>query len=186
MSLNNAQNKVDDTGKLDIESMVNPDSIPTEKADLSGSLMMANNFDVWFWKGWWWKSEVKNQNEKVVDYGNGVKVTLDPHKKYSVCDNPLTNTMGTKVFNWHKETYYTSNPNVRHHFNIHKTACPVPGVHIATWWDGTVRDKDGYIVVAAHKDIKFGTVVKTSLWPWKVYDRWKMGINHYDIFTNRW
>jgi len=181
MSLNNAQNKVDDIGKLDIESMVNPDSIPTEKADLSGSLMMANNFDVWFWKGWWWKSEVKNQNEKVVDYGNGVKVTLDPHKKYSVCDKPLTKTMGTKVFNWHKETYYTTKQ-----FNMKKTASPVPGVHIATWWDGTVRDKDGYIVVACNGP-KFGTVVKTSLWPWKVYDRWWMkSSNHYDIFTNRW
>jgi hypothetical protein len=143
---------------------------------------MTHDFNVQLWKGWWWKSEVKNQNEKVVDY-DGVKVTLDPYKEYNVCKDPLTATKGTIRYDWHKETYYTCNPKVRPHFDINKTAHKVESPHTAA--DGTVRDKDGYIVVAAHKDIKFGTVVKTSLWPWKVYDRWKMGINHYDIFTNR-
>jgi hypothetical protein len=37
----------------------------------------------------------------------------------------------------------------------------VPGVHIAKS-DGTVRDKDGYIVLACN-DLKFGDVVMTSL-----------------------
>jgi hypothetical protein len=115
-------------------------------------------------------------------------VVLDPYKKYNVCANPLAKSMGSKTFEWHVETYYTANPKARPHFNIHKTASPVPGVHIAEikqWWDGTVRDKDGYIVIACNGK-KFGDIVMTSRWPWKVYDRWKMGINHYDIFTNRW
>ena len=111
-------------------------------------------------------------------------VALHKHEKYKVCDKPLTKEMGTKTFEWHKETYYTSNPNARPHFNIHKTACPVPGVHIAKW-DGTVRDKDGYIVLACN-GFKFGHVIMTSLWPGKVYDRWWMKRkDHIDIFTNR-
>ena len=115
-------------------------------------------------------------------------VVLDPYKKYNVCANPLAKSMGSKTFEWHVETYYTANPKARPHFNIHKTASPVPGVHIAEikqWWDGTVRDKDGYIVLACN-GFKFGTIIMTSLWPGKVYDRWWMKRkNHIDIFTNR-
>ena len=115
-------------------------------------------------------------------------VVLDPYKKYNVCANPLAKSMGSKTFEWHVETYYTANPRAKRRFNIHKTAHPVPGVHIAEikqWWDGTVRDKDGYIVLACN-GFKFGHVIMTSLWPWKVYDRWWMkDKNHIDIFTNR-
>lgn len=179
MSVNNALNKADNIGKLDIKGILNPDSIPNAKdADFSGSLEMTNNFIAKFWKGWW-KSEVRNQAETT--YGG---VTLDPNKKYSVCDKPLTKTMGTKSFNWHKETYYTTNPSAKPHFNMHRTACKVEGVHRASW-DGTIRDKDGFIVVACNGP-RFGTKVMTSLWPWKIYDRWWMkSSNHYDIFTSR-
>ena len=111
-------------------------------------------------------------------------VVLDPEKKYNVCEDPFTKEMGSKTFEWHIETYYSANPRTRPHFDIHKTARPVPGVHIAKS-DGTVRDKDGYIVLACN-DLKFGDVVMTSLWPGKVYDRWWMRRkNHIDIFTNR-
>jgi hypothetical protein len=45
MSSNDALNKAYNVGKLDIEGIVNPDSIPTEAVDLSGSLKITNNFD---------------------------------------------------------------------------------------------------------------------------------------------
>ena len=126
------------------------------------------------------ESEIMNQAEKKTYRW----VMLDPDKEYKVCDNPLTKEMGTKVFEWHKETYYTSNKKVKPHFDINKTAHPVPGVHIA-WWDGTVRDEYGYIVIACNGK-KFGDIVMTSRWPWKVYDRWWMKRkDHVDIFTNR-
>ena len=130
------------------------------------------------------KPETTHENSINVQPETYKWVKLDPHKEYNVCDNPLTKGMGTKMFNWNKETYYTSNPKARPHFNIHRTAHPVPGVHIAKW-DGTVRDKEGYIVLACN-GLKFGSTVMTSLWPWKVYDRWWMKRkNHIDIFTNR-
>ena len=127
------------------------------------------------------ESEIMNPTEKKTYRW----VTLDPHKKYNVCDNPLTKEMGTRRFEWHKETYYTSNKKAKIHFDIHKTAQHVPGVHIA-WWDGTVRDEYGYIVLACNGK-NFGDIVMTSRWPWKVYDRWwkKMKNDHIDIFTNR-
>ena len=128
--------------------------------------------------------ELSITNQPEVEVKTFQWVILDKHKEYEVCDNPLTKNMGVKTFDWHKETYYTSNPKARPHFNIHKTARPVPGVHIAEW-DGTVRDEDGYIVLACN-GLNFGDTIMTSRWPWKVYDRWWMKKNnHIDIFTNR-
>lgn len=43
----------------------------------------------------------------------------------------------------------------------------IPGRHVAE--DGTVRDEDGYICVAA-SDLEYGSTVETSLGTGKVYD----------------
>lgn len=80
----------------------------------------------------------------------------------TVCDNPLTPSMGVKYFNGHRETWYSQRVLPGNGLNI-------PGRHVAS--DGTIRDKDGYIVLAS--DLSYaprGTIIQTSLGPGKVYD----------------
>lgn len=82
--------------------------------------------------------------------------------RYNVCDNPLTGPMGVKKFNGHKETWYSQKV-------LPGGGLKIPGRHVAD--DGTVRDGEGYIVVAS--DLSYlsrGSVVLTSLGPGKVYD----------------
>lgn len=51
--------------------------------------------------------------------------------------------------------------------------------------DWTIRDMNWYIVVAASKNYPFGTLIMTTLWPGRVYDRWgKVHGNHIDVYTN--
>ena len=122
-------------------------------------------------------------------------IELDPNAKYDVpglwkdWNRKLTKKMwvwrlDTIVeHNWkliknswkHKETYYS------------ETVLPwgglkIPGRHVAE--DGTIRDKDGYIVVAA--DLKYAprdSLVMTTLGPGKVYDTWVKWA-HFDIYVN--
>lgn len=72
----------------------------------------------------------------------------------------LTRSGGVNWFNGRRETWYSQRVLSGGGLNI-------PGRHVAT--DGTIRDADGYIVVAA-SDIPKGTVVDTSLGTGKVYD----------------
>ena len=74
----------------------------------------------------------------------------------------LTRRRGVLWFNGHRETYYSQRV-------LPGGGLDIPGRHVAE--DGTVRDGDGYIVVAA--DMAFlprGTEVMTSLGPAKIYD----------------
>jgi hypothetical protein len=80
----------------------------------------------------------------------------------SVCDNPLTPSMGVKYYNGHRETWYSQRVLPGNGLNI-------PGRHVAS--DGTIRDKDNYIVLAS--DLSYaprGTIIETSLGLGKVYD----------------
>jgi hypothetical protein len=80
----------------------------------------------------------------------------------SVCDNPLTPSMGVKYFNGHRETWYSQRV-------LPGTGLKIPGRHVAS--DGTIRDADNYIVLAS--DLSYaprGTIIMTSLGPGKVYD----------------
>lgn len=53
------------------------------------------------------------------------------------------------------------------------------------WADWTIRDMNWYIVIAANlKKYPRWTLVMTTLWPWRVYDTWKLKENHIDVFTN--
>lgn len=82
--------------------------------------------------------------------------------RYNVCSNPLTASMGVKHFNGHRETWYSQKV-------LPGGGLKIPGRHVAD--DGTVRDGEGYIVVAS--DLSYlsrGSVVLTSLGPGKVYD----------------
>ena len=76
--------------------------------------------------------------------------------------NGLNKRRGAMNFNGHRETYYSEKV-------LPGNGLRIPGRHAAD--DGTIRDQDGYIVVAADPGfLAKGTVLITSLGPAKVYD----------------
>ena len=76
----------------------------------------------------------------------------------------------------HKETFYSQKV-------LPWWALKIPWRHVAE--DGTVRDEDWFICVAAPLNIypKWSQIM-TTLWPGKVYDTWHMKGKHIDIYTN--
>ncbi|MBR3116404.1 MAG: hypothetical protein IKF36_00830 [Bacilli bacterium] len=96
---------------------------------------------------------------EVAGFGN---VELQYSGYYYVSDNPLTVSKGALYFNGHKETYYSERV-------LPGNGLYIPGRHVAD--DGTIRDADGYIAVAADPSyLPRGTVVMTSVGPARVYD----------------
>lgn len=93
--------------------------------------------------------------------------------KYNIPSGGLTPSKGRIWFNGHTETYYSQKVLPGAGLNI-------PGRHIAS--DGTIRDKDGYIVLASD-DYPKGTVVETSLGAGKVYDSGS-GKGNIDLYTD--
>lgn len=90
-------------------------------------------------------------------------VKLQYNASYHITSNPLTPSMGVKYFNGQRETYYSQRV-------LPGGGLKIPGRHIAN--DGTIRDKDGYIVVACHPSTyPKGSRIIISLGPAKVYDR---------------
>lgn len=73
----------------------------------------------------------------------------------------LTRSGGVYYYNGRRETWYSQRVLPGGGLNI-------PGRHVNSD-DGTVRDGDGYICVAA-SDLPYGTIVETSLGTGKVYD----------------
>ncbi len=92
---------------------------------------------------------------------------------YIIPAGGLTPSAGRISFGDHTETYYSQQVLPGGGLNI-------PGRHVAS--DGTVRDSDGYIVVASD-DYEKGTVVETSLGTAKVYDCGS-GSGNIDIYTD--
>lgn len=81
---------------------------------------------------------------------------------YYVTDDPLTRDKGVKNFNGNRETWYSERVLPGEDLNI-------PGRHVAD--DGTIRDENGYVCVAAAENyMSYGTVLLTSRGPAKVYD----------------
>ena len=83
--------------------------------------------------------------------------------------------VGVVYYNGHRETYYSQQVLPGGGLNI-------PGRHVAE--DGTIRDGDGYICVAADPSyLGYGAIVETSLGTGKVYDS---GCDYgtVDIYTN--
>lgn len=117
------------------------------------------------------KTVIKKAVNKVVNVGTkeGAKatgidadITLQYSARYNVSSNPLTAHKGVVYYNGHKETYYSQRV-------LPGNALNIPGRHVAD--DGTVRDGDGYICVAANTSyMSKGTTLMTSLGPAKVYD----------------
>lgn len=79
---------------------------------------------------------------------------------YVIPSGGLTPSKGRIWYNGHTETYYSQKV-------LPGGGLAIPGRHIAS--DGTIRDADGYIVLASD-DYPRGTVVETSLGAGKVYD----------------
>ena len=89
-------------------------------------------------------------------------VELQYSGRYHITSNPLTPSMGVKYYNGQRETYYSQNI-------LPGGGLKIPGRHVAS--DGTIRDKDGYIVVSCNYSFKSKySKFMTSLGPAKVYD----------------
>lgn len=95
------------------------------------------------------------------------------HGNYVIPSGGLTPSKGRIWFNGHSETYYSQKV-------LPGGGLAIPGRHIAG--DGTIRDKDNYIVVASD-DYPKGTVVQTSLGAGKVYDSGS-GKGNIDLYTD--
>lgn len=98
----------------------------------------------------------------IVSVGSFKNIILQYSAVYNVSDNPLSVSKGALYFDGHKETYYSQRV-------LPGSSLAIPGRHVAD--DGTVRDAEGYICVAAdYSYLPYGSVVMTSLGPAKVYD----------------
>lgn len=107
-------------------------------------------------------NQVVNVGTKAKSTGVSDNITLQYSARYNVSSNPLTSFKGVVYYNGHRETYYSQKVLPGNGLNI-------PGRHVAD--DGTIRDGDGYICVAANTSyMKKGTTLMTSLGPAKVYD----------------
>ena len=93
---------------------------------------------------------------------NEGRLTMKYSEPYTYSPSRLTKSRGALYFNGHKETYYSQNV-------LPGTSLKIPDRHVAD--DGTVRDGDGFICVAADPGyLSRGSIVITSLGPAKVYD----------------
>lgn len=92
---------------------------------------------------------------------------------YVIPSGGLTPSKGRIWYNGHTETYYSQKV-------LPGGGLAIPGRHIAS--DGTIRDADGYIVLASD-DYPRGTVVETSLGAGKVYGTGS-GSGNIDLYTD--
>ena len=89
-------------------------------------------------------------------------IVLKYSEAYNLFSNALSPSRGAQYFDGHKEAYYSQHELPGNGLNI-------PGRHVAD--DGTVRDGEGYISVAANPAyLSRGSVIMTSMGPAKVYD----------------
>ncbi|MBR0146443.1 MAG: N-acetylmuramoyl-L-alanine amidase family protein [Eubacterium sp.] len=96
---------------------------------------------------------------------------------YARPDGYLTRSKGVVYYEGHKETWYSLNEPGQT-----VTAVTIPGKHIAK--DGTIRDAEGYICVAANtRYMKIYSTLMTTLGPAKVYDT-GCSYGTIDIYTN--
>ena len=101
--------------------------------------------------------------ELVIQLPTAYGYILQYDQPYNVeTDVKLNSYIGVVYFNGHKETYYSQNV-------LPGGGLRIPGRHVAE--DGTVRDEEGYICVAADWSyLPYGATVLTSLGPARLYD----------------
>ena len=119
------------------------------------------------------KAQEEAAKQASASTGNNTSESSSSNGKYNIPSGGLTPSKGRIWFNGHTETYYSQKVLPGAGLNI-------PGRHIAS--DGTIRDKDGYIVLASD-DYPKGTVVETSLGAGKVYDSGS-GKGNIDLYTD--
>lgn len=155
-------------------------SKPTSKAKVVNTYCKGKKVTVIGKKGNWRKIKKnkwihKDKLSKKDPMGTYKGVKLKYNGKYNVSKNPLTPRKGVVYFKGHKETYYSQRV-------LPGNGLKIPGRHVATS-DGTIRDKDGYIVVAINY-LKKGSKIMTSLGPARNYDRGDMTGRWIDIYTD--
>ena len=95
---------------------------------------------------------------EVQDTSTGI---IEP-QYYPSSGGALNPYVGVVYYNGHKETYYSQRV-------LPGDGLDIPGRHVAG--DGTIRDGEGYICVAADPSyLPYGSLVETSLGAGKVYD----------------
>ena len=100
--------------------------------------------------------------EERTDAVNEGTLEMQYSAPYSQSGEGLSVAKGAMYYNGHKETYYSERV-------LPGTTLNIPGRHVAD--DGTIRDGDGFISVAADPSfLPKGSIVMTSLGPGKVYD----------------
>lgn len=107
----------------------------------------------------------KENGLKKIEYvsvGGYDHIVMKYSEPYNLFSNALTSWRGAQYFGGHKETYYSERVLPGYGLRI-------PGRHVAD--DGTIRDEEGYIAVAADPAfMSRGSTLMTSLGPAKVYD----------------
>ena len=99
--------------------------------------------------------------EKENALNNGT-LALAYSELYTNSSDRLTKSRGAQYYNGHRETYYDEKV-------LPGQGLAIPGRHVAE--DGTIRDEEGYICVAANYEyMPKGSIIITSLGPAKVYD----------------
>ena len=99
--------------------------------------------------------------EKENALNNGT-LALAYSELYTNSSDRLTKSRGAQYYNGHRETYYDEKV-------LPGQGLAIPGRHVAE--DGTIRDEEGYICVAANYEyMPKGSILITSLGPAKVYD----------------
>ena len=127
-------------------------------------------------KDFWWVSLHKTKKYEVPWVKESGRLTKNKWVVYYSKSLVITKDWKSWVDS-HKETFYSQKRRLWKTLNI-------PWRHVAE--DGTVRDEEWYIVVAAPLKIyPRGTRIMTTLWPGKVYDTWWMKGKWIDIYVNR-
>ena len=127
-------------------------------------------------KNFWWVTLKKSEKYEVPWIKESERLTK---RKWVTFYNKAL--VATKDWRYkiesHRETYYSQK-------KLPWKKLDIPGRHVAE--DGTVRDEEWYIVVAAPLYIyPKGTRIMTTLWPGKVYDTWSMMWKWVDIYVDR-
>ena len=92
-----------------------------------------------------------------------------------VFENAMSRVNWKTIHENHKETFYSQKV-------LPWWWLKIPWRHVAE--DGTVRDENWYICVAANYMPKWSEIM-TTLWPGKVYDTWDMKWKRIDIYVDR-
>ena len=161
----NTSNETDTNGSNEVD-MASEQSV--ENTESNEEVELENSF-------WWVPLKYTEKYENIIDKDK----VLTPTKWVTrFPDSPIA----YKGKDWrlieekqtHKETFYSQKV-------LPWKWLKIPGRHTAE--DGTVRDWDWYIVVACNYLPKWSEIM-TTLWPWKVYDRWGMTGHWIDIYTD--